>query len=150
MNWKKLSKFFLLSTFLFFALDTFFKKYIGGGQFLFLASMVSVSGMLISELILLILKNSFQMQGRGSPVSNRVMTYRKIVTAIFGFGIALHLINDIYLNKAIPLEIIGYIFFLCSGIYIGFYFCINGVNHMMKNDQNERIPPIDEQSGGLN
>jgi hypothetical protein len=35
MIWKKLSKFFLISTFLFFALDTFFKKYIGGGQFLF-------------------------------------------------------------------------------------------------------------------
>jgi hypothetical protein len=150
MIWKKLSTFFLLSTFLFFALDSFFIKYIGGAQFLFFASIVSVSGMLLSELMILVLKVPSQTSNRGNPMRNRVMSYRKIVIGIFGFAIVLGLINDIYLNKVIPLEIIGYIFFLSTGIYIGFFFCINGVNHAMKNDQNERVPPIDEQSGGLN
>ena len=68
--------------------------------------------------------------------NRRLRVYQKIITYFFIFNIIFYIINDAFFRNAIPLEIIGYMFFLSLGIYIGFHVCIHEIKRQNIEQQN--------------
>jgi len=53
----------------------------------------------------------------------RFNTYEKSLAAFFVINIFLDVINKYILKSIIPKEIIGYLFWLSMGLYLGFRLC---------------------------
>ncbi len=53
----------------------------------------------------------------------RFNNYEKSITAFFMLNIFLDVVNKKLLNSIIPVEIIGYLFWLSLGLFLGFRWC---------------------------
>ena len=53
----------------------------------------------------------------------RFSNIEKGLVIFFGIGLFIDTINKEFLNSAIPKEIVGYIFWLSIGLYLGFRLC---------------------------
>jgi len=62
---------------------------------------------------------------------NRYFIFHRIFLFFFGFNIVFYIVNDAFLKK-IPLEIVGYSFFLSLGLYVGFHVCLGEVKRRAK------------------
>ncbi len=62
----------------------------------------------------------------------RLSLYSKISSFIFAASIGLHMVNDIFLKKKVPGEIIGYVFWFSLGLFIGVNCCIDVVKRFRK------------------
>lgn len=49
--------------------------------------------------------------------------FNKILAAFFMLNIVLDIINEKILGSSIPVEIVGYLFWLSLGLYLGFELC---------------------------
>ena len=59
--------------------------------------------------------------------------YSKISVFVFGSSILLWIINDAILKAKIPIEIVGHIFFLSLGLFIGVHSCIDVIKRSTNN-----------------
>jgi hypothetical protein len=55
----------------------------------------------------------------------RLIIYQKISIYLFALNMGFYILNDSVLKKAIPIEIVGYSFFLSLGLFIGVNICID-------------------------
>lgn len=53
----------------------------------------------------------------------RLKIFEAIVSGNFLFSLFLYIVNEDYLEYAIPKDIAGYIFWLSLGLYLGFRLC---------------------------
>lgn len=54
---------------------------------------------------------------------HQISLFNKVVSVFLILNIVLKIINDKLLNQSIPEDIIGYLFWLSLGIYLGFQLC---------------------------
>lgn len=52
-----------------------------------------------------------------------ISLFNKILAAFFMLNIVLDIINEKILASSIPVEIVGYLFWLSLGLYLGFELC---------------------------
>jgi len=73
----------------------------------------------------------------------RFSYFEKGIAIFFMINLALDAINKKILNSAIPIEIIGYLFWLSLGLFLGFALCKNEYSRTLKkirktgNDSND-------------
>jgi hypothetical protein len=68
----------------------------------------------------------------GAAMSKRLIIFHRVALVFFLFSLGLYIVNDAFLKKKIPLELIGYMVFLSLGIYVGFHLCLDEVKRMNK------------------
>jgi hypothetical protein len=68
-------------------------------------------------------------------MSKRLLFYEKGSRYFFLINIFIYILNGTLLKKIIPIEIIGYFFFLSLGIFIGVQCCVSQIriNNTNKN-----------------
>jgi hypothetical protein len=60
----------------------------------------------------------------------RINILHRIFLSFFLLSLGVFIVNDSILKKRIPIEIVGYIFFLSLGIYVGFHVCLDELKRM--------------------
>ena len=63
----------------------------------------------------------------------RLSYYDKVLAMFFMINIFLDIINKKVLNSVIPNEIIGYLFWISLGLYLGFQICKYEFKRVLKN-----------------
>lgn len=125
MNWRKISLISGCSGGAVALINIFvIKKYI---PFVSLALMtlecLGVLLLITSEVIIFIKK----LRPKQILARTRIVIIHRWALAFLCSSLGLYLINDGFLHKKIPLEIIGYILFLSIGFYVGFHVCLSEI-----------------------
>jgi len=63
----------------------------------------------------------------------RINSIHRLSVGFFLFSIALYIVNDAFLKKKIPLDVVGYLVFLSLGFYVGFHVCLSEIKRMKRN-----------------
>jgi len=69
----------------------------------------------------------------------RFSFYERGLTFFFMINIFLDVINDKLLDSVIPGEIVGYLFWLSLGLYLGFRLCKYEYGNVIKDSQNKKL-----------
>jgi hypothetical protein len=62
----------------------------------------------------------------------RINTIHRLALGFLTFSLGLYIVNDLFLKKKIPLDIIGYLVFSSLAFYAGFHVCLAEVKRMNK------------------
>lgn len=62
----------------------------------------------------------------------RFSSFERAIQVFFMINLVLDIVNKNFLKSAIPIEIIGYLFWLSLGLYLGFKLCKNEYNRTLR------------------
>jgi hypothetical protein len=130
MNWMKLSNIGIYSAGVLAIIDTFLGKYIPNHSLIFfIVGGVAILLFLVSELMKF--TNKIRIK-KGAAMYKRINIIHRLALGFLGFSLGLYIVNDAFLKKKIPLEIIGYLVFLSLGFYVGFHVCLGEIKRIKR------------------